>query len=329
MYTGYQAIQQAASLLRAGKVVGIPTETVYGLGGSASSLEAIQKIYATKGRPIHNPLIIHISHATAIAQWAIDIPKAAWILAEHFWPGPLTLVLRRHPRVLDAVTANQDTVALRVPNHPVALALLQEFGSGIAAPSANRYGRISPTTAEHVREELGDTVDYVLEGGPCQIGIESTIVHCQEHAFKILRPGTISEEALSHALGISSIVDRTQHTIQVPGANAAHYAPTSPVFLLDISALLKKAQDLTKNYHSVGVLAFSKQPDTLTDIGLQWISASTDSNTYAMHLYANLRVLDRSRPNCILIETPPATPPWLAIQDRLSRASHSTQSGCC
>jgi L-threonylcarbamoyladenylate synthase len=330
MHIEPQTIQHAAQLLATGKLVGIPTETVYGLGACARTPDAIQKIYATKGRPATNPLIIHLSHWAAISEWAINIPDSAWVLAKHFWPGPLTLVLQRHPKVLDMVTAHQETVALRVPNHPVALALLQEFKGGIAAPSANRSGRISPTTAAHVYEELGDAVDYILDGGPCKVGIESTIVHCKDSNVQILRHGHITQKDLSIILDIplplenDLSLENSSKGILVPGSDKSHYAPSSPLFLLDPKALSDKISSLAAQHKRFSVIAFSRQPASIpqTNANIVWAQANEDPNIYANHLYAWLRQMDNMKPDCILVEKPPSTIEWRAIQDRLQRASY-------
>ena len=192
-------IEHAARLLREGELVALPTETVYGLGADARNPAALAKIFAAKGRPADHPLIVHLADATQLAQWAVDIPPAAQALADAFWPGPLTLILKRHPAVPDLVTGGQDSVGLRVPAHPVALALLRAFGGGIAAPSANPFGRLSPTTAEHVRAAFGETVT-VLDGGPCAVGIESTIVDLTAPTPRVLRPGAIGAEEVQRVL---------------------------------------------------------------------------------------------------------------------------------
>ena len=194
-------IAHAAAVLKAGELVAFPTETVYGLGADASNADAVRKVFAAKGRPADHPLIVHIADAVQLSNWARDIPPTAHLLAKKFWPGPLTLVLQRNPQVPDAVTGGQDTVALRIPSHPVAQALLREFGGGIAAPSANRFGRVSATTAAHVHEEFGDSVACVLDGGAADVGIESTIVDCSRGAPALLRPGWITPQQLEAALG--------------------------------------------------------------------------------------------------------------------------------
>lgn len=317
-----KTIKFAAKCLTEEKIIALPTETVYGLGGSARSNIAIQKIYAIKGRPATNPLIIHLSNPAAISDWAIDIPKAAHILAKKFWPGPLTLVLSRHPEVLMSVTANQETVALRVPNHPVALALLQEFGEGVAAPSANRSGRISPTKVEHVQMELKDKVDYYLDGGPCVLGIESTIVYLNGSEVIILRKGNITQKILEETLSQKVLTqDHAQIEIQTPGNNVSHYAPENPLFLLSLSALLEKLAALINENKKVAVLSFSKKPGLLSN-QVFWISASPDPLVYASHLYANLRELDTLQPDCILVEAPSESSAWEAVHDRLQRASY-------
>jgi len=194
-------IEKAAALLRQGELVAFPTETVYGLGADASNPEAVAKIFAAKGRPADHPLIVHIPGVEHLDRWAREIPETAFASAKAFWPGPLTLILKRQPNVPDAVTGGQDTVGIRVPGHPLALELLKAFDGGVAAPSANRFGHVSPTTAQHVHDELGSAVAMVLDGGPCRVGIESTIVNLTGPQSRILRPGMISAADLGRVLG--------------------------------------------------------------------------------------------------------------------------------
>ena len=205
-----------------------PTETVYGLGADASNPAAMKKIFAAKGRPADHPVIVHIADMSDLKHWAAEVPRAAWLLAEKFWPGPLTMVLKRAPQVSDLITGGQDTVGLRVPAHPVAQHLLKAFGGGIAAPSANKFGRLSPTTAEHVREELGEAVDMVLDGGPCEVGIESTIVDLTRETPAILRPGRMSAQQIADAL-LAQLGEPAGDRPRVPGSLASHYAPRAPL----------------------------------------------------------------------------------------------------
>lgn len=324
-------IDRAVALLRAGELVAIPTETVYGLAADAANPQAVATIFAAKGRPADHPLIVHLASAAAIDRWARDIPPAARLLAAAFWPGPLTLILKRQPGVIDAVTGGQDTVGLRVPNHPVTLALLREFdagnSAGLAAPSANRYGRISPTCAEHVRAELGDRVSLILDGGPCAVGIESTIVDLSSGAPRILRPGFISATDIARVLGDtpqdqSSKTDEAAiATPRVSGSLAAHYAPHTPLRRVAGEQLAAAVQAELLAGQRVAVLA-STLPEPFEVVsGLVWQTASNDAESYAHDLYANLRMLDAAACNLILVEAPPSTPEWLAVNDRLQRAA--------
>jgi len=312
--------QQASTFLKNGKLVAIPTETVYGLGADAKNPAAIQRIYEVKGRPITNPLIIHIPNLDAMQGFAIDIPPMARQLANAFWPGPLTLILKRHPSVPLIVTANQETVALRIPNHPLTLSVLEAFGGGVAAPSANRSGHVSPTTAAHVRDELGDAVDYVLDGGACEIGIESTIVDLSTEKPAILRPGGISKEALEAVLGCN--IDYLHNpTIQVPGNSLSHYAPIQPLYLLPFSTLMHTAEKLNKNNIPFSVLSFQKNPNFIHHAKIDWIIVPLDPISYAHQLYQRLHDFDKTKGHCILVELPPNKPEWDAVIDRLQRAS--------
>ena len=323
------AIGRAADLLRAGELVALPTETVYGLGADALNPQAVAKIFAAKGRPADHPLIVHLPDAEHLQRWARAIPKEAIALARAFWPGPLTLILKREEGVPDEVTGGQDTVGLRVPNHPVALALLAAFGSGIAAPSANRFGRISPTTAAHVREELGDRVALVLDGGPCEVGIESTILDLSRGTPEILRPGAISTDAIARVIGRSVAVRGEppaaaadaagEAAPRVSGALAAHYAPGTPLRLVPPALLAEEAATLAAEGSRVAVLARSIADPH--DARLIWRAAASDAPGYAHELYASLRELDASGADFILVEALPATPAWQAIADRLGRAA--------
>ncbi len=313
---GPDAIAAAVSALRAGGVIGLPTETVYGLAGDAANPAAIARIFAIKGRPASHPVIVHLADAAHVSQWARDVPPVAAALIERFWPGPLTLVLPRAASVLPAVTGGQDTVAVRMPAHPVALAVLRAFGGGLAAPSANRYGRISPTTAAHVRADLGDEVGIVLDGGPSEVGLESTIVACLEGGVSLLRPGRITRAAIETVAGPLS--ERMQAVPRVPGSIASHYAPRTRVELMDASALRAAAVGHAAAGRRVALLA----PAPLPDLPLAAaIVASADADTYGQALYGHLRALDDAGADVILIARPESGQAWAAITDRLERAA--------
>ncbi len=311
---GAAAIKEAAGILRRGGLVAFPTETVYGLGADASNPAAVARIYAVKGRPPNHPVIVHIGEVGQLACWAREIPEPAAKLAARFWPGPLTLLLRRASGVGDDLTGGQETIGLRVPGHPVALELLREFRGGIAAPSANRFGRISPTTAEHVRSDLGSDVDLVLDGGACEIGIESTIVDVSRGKPVVLRPGRISEDDIARALGFPP-VPRDPGAPRAPGSLQSHYAPRQPLRLV-----ASREWDLRVRGKSTGrgVMAFRARPPG--DASAIWIEAPADPGRYGHDLYANLRMLDSSACDEILVEEPPGSEEWTAIRDRLSRA---------
>ena len=330
------AIRAAAALLRAGDIVGMPTETVYGLAADALNPEAVNRIFGAKGRPADHPLIVHLPSAEHLPRWAAGIPKDAIALARAFWPGPLTLILKRSVDVPDEVTGGQDTVGLRVPSHPIALALLQVFDSGIAAPSANRFGRISPTTAAHVHEELGDRVAMILDGGPCAVGIESTILDFSRDVPEILRPGAITAEDIARIIGrrprvrgeaepscvageAATHAATTAPAPRVSGALAAHYAPRTPLRLVNAAQLADHAAVLVGEGSRVAVLAHGvPNPD---DSRLIWQAMPADPAAYAQELYASLRALDALNADFILIEALPAGPAWRALADRLGRAA--------
>ena len=313
-------LADAVAALARGALVGFPTETVYGLGADAGNKAAIARLYAAKGRPASHPVIVHVASAEALGHWARNIPHAAARLAEACWPGPLTLVLQRAPHVLDAVTGGQHTVAVRCPDHPLALALLEACAragiAGLVAPSANRFGRVSPTTAAHVREEFGEEIAGVLDGGACAIGIESTIVDVSTGAPRILRPGMLTEARIAEALG-AALGTVAAPAPRVSGAMASHYAPRTPVNLADAASLA----ELTAAGHVV-VLAF---PATLASLparaGLLRHAAPETASDYARTLYATLRELDALGCARIVVERPPQTDAWRGINDRLQRAA--------
>ena len=311
-------IARAADVLRAGGVVAFATETVYGLGADAASAAAVAKIYQLKGRPADHPVIVHLAAAHPLERWARDIPATARRLAERFWPGPLTLILRRAATVLDAVTGGQDTVALRVPSHPVAQALLAAFDGGVAAPSANRFGRVSATTAAHVREEFGASVELVLDGGACDVGIESTIVDVSGVSPVLLRPGGIALSALEAVLG-APLSRATRDAPRAPGTLKAHYAPVTPLMLVEADVAPGLIASLVRQEKKVAVLSLSALRPLLP--GLTWIAAPGDPQGYAHALYASLRELDASRSDLIVAESPPQRPEWAAVLDRLTRAA--------
>ena len=311
-------IDQAVEALREGEVVAFPTETVYGLGADASNPDAVRKIFELKGRPATHPLIVHIEHPRALERWALSVPPAAAALAEKFWPGPLTLILRRAPAVDLAITGGQDTVAVRVPGHPVAQQLLRAFGSGIAAPSANRFGRISPTRPEHVRDEFGDDVRIVLDGGDCKIGLESTIVSCVDTVPRILRPGSLTLTQLRTVVPDLQ-AGPANGAPRVPGSDAKHYAPRTSLSIVASRTLEEVVGQLTENRERIAVLAM--RPPRVANKYMTWINAGRRADVYGRELYVNLRTLDKSGAKEILVEEVPAGEAWDAVRDRLRRAA--------
>ena len=308
-------IERAVAALRRGELVGMPTETVYGLAADAANPEAVRRIFALKGRPANHPLIVHVADAAALAHWTRDRDPRAEALAAAFWPGPLTMILPRAPHVTDEVTGGQDTVGLRCPDHPIALALLRSFGGGVAAPSANRFGRVSPTTAAHVREEFPEGVAIVLDGGDCEVGIESTIVDLCGATPRILRPGRIGAAQLADVIGPVE-TGPTAASPRASGTLEAHYAPSTSLLMMPRRALVEEATRQQALGKRVRLLAVESLPPPWKGQALPARPAD-----YAHGLYAALRALDAEDVNLLLVETPPGDAGWEAIHDRLRRSA--------
>ncbi|MFN4343167.1 MAG: L-threonylcarbamoyladenylate synthase [Azonexus sp.] len=317
--------QRAVDLLIAGELVAIPTETVYGLGADAANPAAVARIFTAKGRPADHPLIVHLAGHDAVDHWAEQVPDVAWELMETFWPGPLTLILKKQAWVPDAVTGGQDTVGLRVPGHPVALELLRRFAAargkhaGIAAPSANRFGRISPTSAAHVAEELGERVPLILDGGPCKVGIESTIIDCSRGEPVVLRPGHISPAHLEAVLGSQPQIETSQGAPRVSGSLEAHYAPTTPLRLVAGERLLDFINAQRHRGGKCAVISANQPPQA--GMPHAWRLMPADPVGYAHDLYAALRDMDHAGVDLIVVEALPAGAEWAAVADRLRRAA--------
>jgi L-threonylcarbamoyladenylate synthase len=309
-------IAQAAALLAAGDIVGLPTETVYGLAGDATNAAAVAKIYAAKGRPSDHPLIVHLAPQGEVSFWASTLPAYAHDLIHAFWPGPLTVVLPRTAQAGDFITGGQSTVAVRCPSHPVAQALLQacaELGvRGLAAPSANRFGRVSPTTAQHVAEEFENRI-LTLDGGACEVGIESTIIDCTQAAPRILRHGAISSADVARVTGLRVIDAVGNHAApRVSGSLAAHYAPATPLRFCEVS----RAEHLPQNTIFMGFDAPTKTAAHTT-----FHAMPRDAALYAQQLYATLRSLDTMNYSAIAVQPLPLEPQWAGVADRLARAA--------
>jgi L-threonylcarbamoyladenylate synthase len=315
-------VEDAVAVLRRGGLVAFPTETVYGLGCDAENVDALRRLYSVKGRPRDHPVIVHVELPDALAEWSSDVSPAARALADACWPGPLTLVVPRRDRVPDEVTGGRDTVGLRVPDQPLALALLHEFGGGLAAPSANRFGRVSPTTADDVRADLGDDVDLVLDGGPCDVGLESTIVDCSGDDPVILRLGGVPVERIEAILG-TSLAQRTDGEVAAPGTLSAHYAPAAQVVVADAGATAARAASLLASGSRVGVLATAPVPPKLP-AGVVVLEPPADVDDYAHVLYARLREADERSLDVVIAVPPPPAGVGAAICDRLARAARGS-----
>lgn len=309
-------LRRAVELLSAGGLVAFPTETVYGLGADASRADAVARIFAAKGRPRAHPLIVHLAPEARLDDWAIEIPDAARELAAAAWPGPLTIILRRGPRVSLATTGGNETVGLRVPAHPLAQALLRAFGGGIAAPSANRFGAVSPTTADHVVADLGDDVDYLLDGGPCDVGVESTIVDLSRAHPVLLRPGGMPREAIEAITGPLAAADAAAPV--APGTLASHYAPRALVIAVaphEVPAAVAAARG------RVAVLAPAAAFLAWPELRAERHALPDDDAGMARALYAALRDLDATGVDVVIAALPPAAGLGEAVGDRLLRAA--------
>lgn len=314
-------LSKAVAILRAGGLVAFPTETVYGLGADATNAAAVARIFAAKGRPATNPLIVHVADAVVARRYAADWPRMASRLAEHFWPGPLTLVVRRAPCIVAAAAAGLDTVGLRCPDHPLALQLLRKFDGPVAAPSANRSMRISPTTAEHVRHELGDRVDLILDGGACQVGIESTVLDLLADPPRILRPGGVSAAQLEPVIGAVQLGEHLTATDQAassPGQQAVHYAPHTPTLRFEAGQWERVRAQLGSD----DVLLLMEPAPQVPRVR-QVICLPEDPQAYARRFYASLRQADSLGAGRIWVQMPPDLPTWAAVRDRLKRAAQS------
>ncbi len=309
-------IEKAVQTLRAGDLVVFPTETVYGLGANASNPAAVRKIFEVKGRPADHPVIVHLDNPRYLHRWVSDVPAAAERLADMFWPGPLTLILPKADNVNEIVTGGQDSIGIRIPSHPMAQQLLTAFGGGIAAPSANRYGRLSPTKPEHVRDELGDAVHVLLDGGDSPIGLESTIVSCLNNEVRLLRPGFITRSQIAQVVGELAVGGSGP---RAPGDRAQHYAPSTPLEIVATDDLEARAGEFVARHEKVAVLAM--RPPLHTTRYMTWINAGKKPDQYAHNLYNHLRTLDRAGCVRILAQELPQDERWAAILDRLQRAS--------
>jgi len=311
-----QDISRAVALLRRGELVAIPTETVYGLAADASSEQAIANVFRAKQRPLTHPLIVHLGDSRQMADWAVDIPALAYELAEQFWPGPLTLILKKSAMAPAIVTAGQDTIALRIPGHPVALDILREFGGALAAPSANKYGRISPTAASHVMAQFDNEIAAVVDGGLCPVGIESSIVDLSTDQPRILRPGLLDKELIKNGIAAYGQANEGNQP-RVSGSDLRHYAPTKPASLCPPKELKQRIEQ-----QSTGrVQVWSLTPNRYDLQNVDWVVMPVDPVFYARELYLRLHDFEQSDNELLIIEQPPLTTIWRGINNRLQRAT--------
>ena len=310
------ALAKAAEIIREGGLVAFPTETVYGLGANALDPLAVARIFVAKGRPVNNPIIVHVADLADLPRVVADWPRAAQKLAERFWPGPLTLVLPHAASIADGVTGGGPTVAVRMPAHPVALALIRAAGVPLAAPSANRSGELSPTSAKHVLRGMGGRIDMIVDGGPTQVGVESTVLDLSVSPPRLLRPGHITPaeiEAVIGRIGRAGVVPESK-PLPSPGLLARHYAPRTPTECLAGSAA--RVAECLRQGEKIGWLTFEAQPE----LPVMTVIMPDDPAAYAARVYAELHVLDELELDRIIVELPPDEECWLAVRDRLKRA---------
>jgi L-threonylcarbamoyladenylate synthase len=318
-----EAIAAAAASLEAGELVAFPTETVYGLGADAENPAAVARIYAAKGRPQDHPVIVHVAPGADLDYWVTDVPPEARQLVQAFWPGPLTLILKRNAHIPDAVSGGQDTVGIRCPSHPVAIALLSAFKGGkggVAAPSANKFGNVSPTTAKHVRDEFGDDprLAAILDGGNSQVGIESTILDLSRlatHGPVLLRPGHISSQQIADVIGAMP-QSPDQSAPRASGTLESHYAPKAPVALLPTRDIPATVSALAARGRRVALIHYT--PIAASE---PYVALPDEPKGYAYGVYAALRAMDQEQVDLILVETPPQDAEWAGVNDRLRRAA--------
>lgn len=310
-------IEHAAAALRAGRLVAFPTETVFGLGADATNASALHRLYEAKGRPADHPVIVHLGEGMDLEEWATEVPEEARVLADAFWPGPLTLVLRAAARVSRVATGGLETVGLRVPAHPVALALLRAFGGGIAAPSANRFGRVSSTTSDAVRREFGSEVETVLDG-VCAVGIESTIVDCTVDELRVLRPGAITLEHIGDLLGVRPELGGAT---RAPGTLPTHYSPDARVEIVAAGELDARIRELADANVTCGVITFGSEHDPVGPTIAVTLATPASVEEYANVLYSTLRKADDLGMDVVLAVAPPADGLGVAVMDRLGRAA--------
>ncbi len=315
-------IAVTVDVLRGGGVVALPTETVYGLAADARNVAAVSKIFQAKNRPPDRPLIVHVHSFKKVKEWAKDIPPEAEVLANAFWPGPLTLLLHKADDVDPIVTGGEPTIGLRMPNHPVFLRVLKDLNTGLAAPSANLYEHISPTTAEHVSADLNGRIDAIFDGGPCLRGVESTIVDLTREIPRILRPGPLTPEEIESKTGIK-VEPYRAHKEKVAGNVENHYQPRTPTFLLSSREIRARLRDRAHVGKAFGLVVYSAD-FYVEGRSIEVWKLADNSKAYEEQIYAALRAADRCRFDEILIENPPSTSEWVAVWDRLSKAAHKT-----
>lgn len=318
-------LAHAIALLRGGDVIAIPTETVYGLAADAENELAVRKIFAVKGRPADHPLIVHVAKNAPLEGWAERVPEAAHQLAEAFWPGPLTMILQRGPKAAPAVTGGLPTIGLRVPSHPVAQQLLTSFGGGLAAPSANRFGRVSPTTAKHVHSELGERVPLILDGGQCEVGIESTIVDLSSEQIAVLRPGAITAEQIKRVVG-KRLAEASASSPRVSGSLESHYAPAAGVEIHAPETAVARAIELVAAGKRVGVigpnpLLYGIPMERMMSQAILPLPIDTKPQGFARDLYATLRLADANACDVVIVVPPPEKGIGVAIADRLRKSA--------
>lgn len=322
-------IQQAIEILKSGELIVFPTETVYGLGADAENSNAVPKIFQVKQRPTNHPLILHLANTNELSSWVTNVTPQAKLLMQHFWPGPLTLIMPRNTRVLDCVTGGKNTVGIRVPNHPIAQELLQNFGGGIVAPSANSFGKLSPTASQHIDPKIASQVAMILDGGRSQCGLESTIIDVSTEIPNVLRFGAITINAIAEVIGKNNFTILHTSNVSAPGTLPAHYAPHTQLIIVENADLFDTVKNTVLQGKHCAVLSYSCSHknfmDAEIDDFIHWFNMPNQAQQYAYEMFETLHQADKLNCDVIIVEKVPQDSDWFAVNDRLAKAEYGSR----